>query len=106
VRRARSQGCIIRILLNRVEAKLAQNPVHSSSRHARDPTHHSTPPGWTAFGPVHRRAKDADYPGVVDRLVAVGADITAVGNGEGRTLVDIAKGNAEMPDTLRRHGAR
>jgi hypothetical protein len=72
---------------------------------ARDPTHHSTPLGWAAFGSVHRRAKGADYPGVVDRLVAAGADITGVGNREGRTLLEMATGNPVMQDALRRHGA-
>jgi len=72
---------------------------------ARDPTHQSTPLGWAAFGSVHGRARGADYSGVVDRLVAAGADITAVGNGEGRTLVEMAKGNPAMQEALRRHGA-
>jgi len=73
---------------------------------ARDPTHQSTPLGWAAFGSVHRRAAGADYPAVVDRLVAAGADITAVGNREGRSLLTMAQGNPTMQDALRRHGAR
>ena len=72
---------------------------------ARDPTHQSTPLGWAAFGSVHRRARGADYPAVADRLVAAGADITAVGNGEGRTLLAMAQGNPAMQEALRRHGA-
>jgi ankyrin repeat protein len=72
---------------------------------ARDPTHQSTPLGWAAFGSVHRRAAGADYPAVADRLVAAGADITAVGNGEGRTLVAMAQGNPAMQEALRRRGA-
>ena len=72
---------------------------------ARDATHQSTPLGWAAFGSVHRRARGADYPAVVDRLVAAGADITAVGNGEGRTLVGMAQGNPAMQAALRHHGA-
>jgi ankyrin repeat protein len=72
---------------------------------ARDPTHQSTPLGWAAFGSVHRRAAGADYPAVVDRLVAAGADITAVGNGVGRTLLAMAQGNPAMEEALRRHGA-
>jgi hypothetical protein len=72
----------------------------------RDPTHRSTPLGWAAFGSVHRRATGADYPAVVDRLVAAGADVTAIGNGAGRTLVAMAQGNPVMQDALRRHGAR
>ncbi len=71
---------------------------------ARDPTHLSTPLGWAAFGSVHRRAAGADYPAVVDRLVAAGADIKALGNGAGMTLSAMAKGNAAMQETLRRYG--
>jgi ankyrin repeat protein len=72
---------------------------------ARDPTHHSTPLGWAAFGSVHRRAKGADYPAVVDRLIAAGADINASGNGKGRTLLQMAEGNPAMQAALSRHGA-
>jgi ankyrin repeat protein len=73
---------------------------------ARDPTHQSPPLGWAAFGSVHRRAAGADYPAVVDRLVAAGADITAVGNREGLSLLQMARENRAMQDALRRHGAR
>jgi len=72
---------------------------------ARDPTHLSTPLGWTAFGSVHRRARGADYPAVAARLVAAGADLTAAGNGEGRSLIALANGNPAMQDALRRLGA-
>jgi hypothetical protein len=72
---------------------------------ARDPTHQSTPLGWAAFGSVHRRAAGADYPAVAERLVAAGADITAVGNGEGLSLVTMAAGNPAMQEALRRLGA-
>ena len=72
---------------------------------ARDPTHQSTPLGWAAFGSVHRRARGADYVSVVDRLLAAGADITAPGNGEPLTLVEMAKGNAAMQEALRSRGA-
>ncbi|MEO8074906.1 MAG: hypothetical protein ABI818_01175 [Acidobacteriota bacterium] len=72
---------------------------------ARDATHQSTLLGWAAFGSVQRRAPGGDYPAVADRLVAAGADITAVGNGQGRTLLAMAEGNAAMQQALRRHGA-
>lgn len=72
---------------------------------ARDPTHRSTLLGWAAFGSVHRRASGSDYPAVAARLVAAGADITAVGNGEGRTLLEMARGNPVMQEALRRYGA-
>ena len=72
---------------------------------ARDPTHQSTPLGWAAFGSVHRRARGADYPAVVERLVAAGADITAVGNKDGLRLLSMAQGNPAMQEALRRLGA-
>ena len=73
---------------------------------SRDPVHLSTPLGWTAFGSVHRRANGGDYPAVVDRLVAAGADINAPGNGEPLSLIAMADGNPDVQATLRRHGAR
>jgi ankyrin repeat protein len=85
-----------------VERIIARGGV---SLDARDPTHESTPLGWAAFGSVHRRARGADYPGVVERLVAAGADVTAVGNRNGLTVVAMAQGNPAMQDALRRHGA-
>ncbi len=72
---------------------------------ARDPAHRSTPLGWAAFGSVHRCAEGGDYVGVVERLVAAGADVTQPGNGEGRTLVDMAGGNPVVQEALRRLGA-
>ena len=72
---------------------------------ARDPTHHGTPLGWAVFGSVHRRAKGGDYIAVVDRLVAAGADVTAVANIEGKTQLEMATGNPAMQAALRRHGA-
>jgi hypothetical protein len=71
----------------------------------RDPTHGSTPLGWTAFGSAQRRANGADYPAVAERLVAAGADITAVGNKGGLSLLSMADGNTAMQDALRRLGA-
>jgi ankyrin repeat protein len=71
----------------------------------RDPVHHSTPLGWAAFGSVHRRAPGGDYSAVIDRLVAAGADITAPGNGEPRSLITMAEGNPQVQATLRKHGA-
>lgn len=86
-----------------VEAVLARGGVPLD---ARDPTHKSTPLGWAAFGSVARRAQGADYLAVAERLVAAGADITALGNGQGRTVVEMAKGNAQMQEALRRLGAK
>lgn len=73
---------------------------------SRDPTHGSTPLGWAAFGSAQRRAPGADYAGVVERLVAAGADVTAPGNRAGRTLIEMADGNPDVQATLRRLGAR
>lgn len=86
-----------------VEALLRRGRVPVDSR---DPVHLSTPLGWAAFGSVHRRADGGDYPAVVDRLVAAGADISAPGNGEPLSLVAMAEGNPEVQATLRKHGAR
>ena len=86
-----------------VEMLLERGRVHVD---ARDPTHLSTPLGWAAFGSVHRRARGADYVAVVDRLVAAGADISAPGNGENRSLLAMAEGNVTVQEALRRHGAR
>jgi hypothetical protein len=85
-----------------VERLLARG---GASLDAVDPTHRSPPLGWAAFGSVQRRAAGADYPAVAERLVAAGADITAVGNRAGRTLVSMAEGNPAMQEALRRLGA-
>jgi len=89
--------------LRMVEAVLARGGVPLD---ARDPTHKSTPLGWAAFGSVARRAQGADYLAVAERLVAAGADITALGNGQGRTVVEMAKGNVQMQEVLRAVGAK
>jgi ankyrin repeat protein len=85
-----------------VEALLRRGRVPVDGR---DPVHLSTPLGWAAFGSVHRRAAGGDYPAVVDRLVAAGADVHAPGNGEPRSLVAMADGNPDVQAALRRHGA-
>jgi ankyrin repeat protein len=72
---------------------------------ARDSTHGSTPLGWAAFGSAHRRAPGADYPAVAERLVAAGADIGAVGNKAGSSLLEMAQGSPAMQEALRRLGA-
>jgi ankyrin repeat protein len=71
----------------------------------RDPTHGSTPLGWTAFGSVHRGSAAGDYPAVIDRLVAAGADVRAPGNRPGHSLLQMASGNGAVEAALRRHGA-
>ena len=86
-----------------IEADLADLQRHDTGR---DPTHGSTPLGWTAFGSVHRRANGSDYAGVAQRLVAAGADIAAVGNKGNLSLLEMANGNKAMQDALRRLGAQ
>ena len=85
-----------------VELLLAKDGIGLDER---DPTHGSTPLGWAAFGSVHRRAAAADYAAVIDRLVKAGADISAVGNRNGRTLMEMAAGNPAVQERLRRLGA-
>lgn len=72
---------------------------------APDPTHQSPPLGWAAYGSAQRRAPGGDYPAAAQRLVAAGADIRATGNLHGRTLIEMANGNPEMQEALRRLGA-
>ena len=72
---------------------------------APDPTHGSTPLGWTAFGSAQRRAKGGDYCAVIDRLADAGADVRKPGNRYGRTLIEMAEGNADVQAALRRRGA-
>ena len=72
---------------------------------ARDPKHGSTPLGWTAFALIHRPARTADYVAIANRLVAAGAEVTAVANKFGRSVVSMAEGNEAMQDALRRLGA-
>jgi len=85
-----------------VEAILQRGRVGIETR---DPVHLSTPLGWAAFGSVHRRARGGDYPAVIDRLVAAGADINAPGNGEPMSLLAMARGNPDVQAALRKHGA-
>jgi ankyrin repeat protein len=86
-----------------VERLLAHGGVRVDDR---DPTHGSTPLGWAAFGSVHRRAAEADYPAVIDHLVKAGADTLAVGNRNGKSLLEMASGNPAVQDALKRHGAK
>jgi len=85
-----------------VERLLARGDVDIDSR---DPEHRSTPLGWAAYGSVHRCATHGDYVGVVDRLIAAGADVTLPGNVNGTSYVGMAEGNAAVQAALRRHGA-
>jgi hypothetical protein len=54
------------------------------------------------FGSAHRRAKGADYLAAIDRLVAAGADVRALGNGANETLIQMADGNPQMQEHLRK----
>ena len=44
--------------------------------------------------------------GVIDRLLAAGANIGVPGNGGNETYLGMAEGNDEVQQALRRHGAR
>ena len=93
-------------LVDRILDRLRdQGYLGSGLLDAPDPTHRSPPLGWTAYGSVQRRAPDGDYLAVAERLVAAGADIHAVGNLHGRSLIEMANGNPEMQDQLRTLGA-
>lgn len=70
-----------------------------------DTEHGSTPLGWAAFGSVHRCANGGDYVGVIERLVAAGANVKAPGNGAGHSMTSMADGNLTVQEALRRLGA-
>lgn len=70
-----------------------------------DTVHGSTPLGWAAFGSAHRCAKGGDYVGVIERLVAGGANVKAPGNGAGHTMISMANGNPKVQEALRHLGA-
>jgi ankyrin repeat protein len=73
--------------------------------HVLDPTHGSSPLSWAAYGSVHRRAISGDYPAVIELLVRAGADIKAMGNRYGNTMLQMADGNPTVQQVLRRLGA-
>jgi ankyrin repeat protein len=72
---------------------------------AIDPTHGSTVLGWAAYGSVHRRREGADYVAAVERLVAAGADVKSPGNKFESSLLQMAEGNPQVQEALRRLGA-
>ncbi len=59
-----------------------------------------------AVGSVHRRATGGDYAAVAQRLVDAGADIHALGNRLGRSLLAMSQGNPARQEALKRLGAR
>lgn len=72
---------------------------------AEDPAYLSPPLGWAVHRSVHCQAHGADYVGVIDRLVAAGANVHARGNGRNMSLLQMASGNPVVQEALRRHGA-
>jgi ankyrin repeat protein len=72
---------------------------------ATDPTHGSTPLGWAAYGSTARRAPGGDYVGVIERLVAAGADAHKRLNKHGHSMVDAADGNPAVQAALKRLGS-
>jgi ankyrin repeat protein len=73
---------------------------------ARDPTHGATPLSWAAHGSVHCRRFGADHAGVIELLVAAGADLKAPGNKYGVSLLGMAAGNERVQAVLRRLEAK
>jgi ankyrin repeat protein len=70
-----------------------------------DPTHGSPPLSWAAYGSVNRRRDGGDYAGAIERLVQAGANIKAPGNKSGASMLDMADGNPQIQEVLRRLGA-
>jgi len=70
-----------------------------------DPTHGSSPLSWAAYGSVNRRRDGGDYAGAIERLVQAGANIKAPGNKSGASMLDMADGNPQIQEVLRRLGA-
>lgn len=73
--------------------------------HVLDPTHGSSPLSWAAYGSVNRRPTGGDYAGAIELLVRAGADIKAPGNKYGGTMLQMAEGNPQVQEVLRRLGA-
>jgi ankyrin repeat protein len=63
-----------------------------------DPTHHSTPLGWAAYGSVHRCNEKGDYVRTIEVLAAAGADLSRPG------LLSAADGNTRVQEALRKLG--
>jgi ankyrin repeat protein len=73
--------------------------------HVLDPTHGASPLSWAAYGSVHRRASTGDYGAAIELLVRAGADIKALGNKYGSAMLQMAEGNTQVQEVLRRLGA-
>jgi len=73
---------------------------------ARDQVHGSTPLGWATHGAQWCRNSEGDYPGVVSALLAAGADIHALANSEGTSILMQAGDREDIKEILRSHGAK
>ena len=65
----------------------------------------STPLGWACHGSRHCESREGDYPGVVEALLAAGADATKPANKFGDALLDWAD-DGPLADQLKKHGAK
>lgn len=70
-----------------------------------DKSHGSPPLGWATHGAQWCRNPKGDYVGVVEALLAAGADPNAPANREGTTMLAQAGSREDIKETLLRHGA-
>ncbi len=69
--------------------------------------HHGSPPlGWACHGAHHCRNPKGDYPGVVEALLAAGANPNAPANSSGTPMLKQAGSREDVKAVLRRHGAK
>lgn len=68
-----------------------------------DANHGSPPLGWALHGAQWCRNPKGDYPGVVEALLAAGADPKALANSEGASMLDQAGEREDVKDILRKH---
>lgn len=84
---------VVRLLVERVPLDLLD-------------AHHGSPPlGWATHGATHCRNGKGDYVGVVEALIAAGADPTAPANRYGASMLDQAGDREDVKAVLRAHGA-
>lgn len=82
---------VVRLLVDRVPLNLL------------DPHHGSPPLGWACHGAQWCRNPKGDYPGVVEALIAAGADPDAPANRGGTSMIDQAGDREDIKAILRAH---
>lgn len=82
---------VVRLLIGRVPLDL------------RDAHHGSTPLGWACHGAQWCRNEKGDYVGIVEALLAAGADPNALANSGGTAMIDQAGDREDVKAALRRH---